>query len=71
MDERVASEIRPTYRPLSTEEEAYVRDFKELGAQFLTLLHGIERIRGANRELDISKERMQEAVFWAVHHITG
>ena len=71
-DERVVNNVmRHGYRILSEEEKLQVRTTKDLGAQFVQSLTEIERLRGRSRELSIAREKMEEAVFWAVKFITG
>lgn len=80
-DQRTANNaVRHQYRVLSDAEKAQMQAIKDKGAEFLTLIdsirpqpvsHGDElwSVEGA-RELDIAAERVEEAVMWAVKHIT-
>lgn len=70
-DERTANNtMRQEYRILSEEEKAQMRDIKDLGSQFFSQLISIERVRGRSSDLDIAKQKIQEAVFWVVHEVT-
>ncbi|MSW51380.1 MAG: hypothetical protein F2817_10905 [Actinobacteria bacterium] len=81
-DARTANNaVRHAYRVLSDEEKAQMVAVKDKGAEFLNLLDGI--VTGApgstpgaavgsnHRELSIARERIEEAVMWAVKHITA
>lgn len=66
-DDRTANNaMRHQYRVLTEEERAAVSTIKDMGAEFLGMLDGI----GGSRELSLAKTKMEEAVFWAVKHIT-
>ncbi len=42
-------------------------DIKDAGAAFLKLVDGI----GPSREMSLAKTKIEEAVMWAVKHITA
>ena len=66
-DARTANNaVRHTYRVLSDEEKAQMVALKDAGAAFLTLCDGV----GASRELSLAKTKIEEAVMWAVKHVT-
>lgn len=66
-DERVVNNaVRHTYRVLSDEEKASMVAIKDKGAEFLEL---VDRL-GVGRETAIAKTKIEEAVMWAVKHIT-
>lgn len=74
-DARTANNaVRHTYRVLSDAEKAQMVAIKDKGAEFLTLVNQIE-VRAANmpasREIDIARQKIEEAVMWAVKHITA
>lgn len=84
-DQRTANNaLRHQYRVLSDAEKAQVQAIKDKGAELLNLIEGIrsplERVGGSDndpiyvgtvdRELNIAAERVEEAVMWAVKHIT-
>lgn len=59
--------VRHQYRILTEAEKAQVTVIKDAGADFLTLLSGV----GASRELSLTRTKVEEAVFWAVKHVTA
>lgn len=58
--------MRHNYRVLSEDEKAFMMYVKDLGLQFHEVLEG----RGQSRELSLAKTKIEEAVMWAVKHIT-
>jgi hypothetical protein len=75
-DERVANNaMRHAYRILSDEEKARMARIKDLGAALLAELHAAGETdpamdRLGSRELAIAAQRTEEAVMWAVKHVT-
>lgn len=66
-DRRVENNVmRHEYRILSDAEKSTMRATKDLGLEFLTFVDSI----GSSRELSIAKTKIEEAVMWAVKHIT-
>lgn len=66
-DDRTANNaVRHTYRILSDEEKAQMVQFKDMGAAFLTACDAV----GNSRELSLAKTKIEEAVMWAVKHVT-
>jgi hypothetical protein len=66
-DERTSNNVmRHEYRVLSDEEKAHMKLAKDLGLQAITLIDKL----GSSRELSIAKTKIEEAVMWAVKHIT-
>jgi hypothetical protein len=79
--------VRHQYRVLSDAEKAQMVAVKDKGAEFLALINGLRTtpevasamsgdalpiaIAAFDRELDIAAERIEEAVMWAVKHITA
>lgn len=59
--------MRTTYRTLTTEEIGRMTTMKEIGNNFVAQCDVI----GTSRELSLAKTKMEEAVMWAVKHITG
>lgn len=59
--------MRHAYRVLTDGEKANMKNVKDLGLEFHDLLHNI----GSSRELSIAKTKIEEAVMWAVKHITA
>lgn len=67
-DDRTANNaVRHTYRVLSDAEKEQMVALKDAGAHLLNL---IEKT-GASRELSIARTKTEEAVMWAVKHITA
>lgn len=58
--------VRHNYRQLSGEEKLQMTEVKDLGQAFLDKLDEI----GAGREISLAKTKIEEAVMWAVKHIT-
>lgn len=67
-DERTVNNVmRHAYRVLSDEEKAAMQKLKDDG---LALHEFIESL-GNSRELSLAKTKVEEAVMWAVKHITA
>jgi hypothetical protein len=67
-DNRVANNsMRHTYRKLTDDEKQAVSDIKNMGEVFLGNCDEL----GSSRELSIAKTKIEEAVFWAVKHVTA
>lgn len=75
-DARVVNNVvRHTYRVLSAEEKEAMQRVKDLGLLFITTLHGIGATdlageKFASRELSLAATNAEQAVMWAVKHIT-
>ncbi|MBY0297754.1 MAG: hypothetical protein K2X71_17260 [Methylobacterium sp.] len=82
-DDRTANNaVRYQYRVLSDAEKAQMVRVKDAGAAFLQMLDELrtppETVEGSpgmafatiDRELNIACERIEEAVMWAVRHVT-
>ena len=66
-DDRTANNaVRHAYRVLSDDEKAQMTAIKDAGAALLTLIDSV----GASRELALAKTKTEEAVMWAVKHVT-
>lgn len=66
-DDRVANNVmRHEYRVLSDVEKKQLQAVKDKGAELFTLIDLI----GSSRETLIAKTKVEEAVMWAVKHIT-
>lgn len=61
-----ANVMRHEYRVLKEEEKEQMKQIKDMGLEFHSLVNGI----GTSRELSIAKTKIEEAVMWAVKHIT-
>lgn len=62
----VNNTMRHQYRVLSNEEKAAMQNIKDKGLELLTLIEGL----GKSRELSLALTKTEEAVMWAVKHIT-
>lgn len=83
-DERTVNNImRHEYRVLSDAEKVQMKALKDKGLEFVELLHVIGGTAGVwgdnaipadagqtSRELSTAQTKMEEAVMWAVKHIT-
>ena len=66
-DERtVNNTMRHQYRVLSDDEKAQMQAIKDKGLELHNLIESI----GQSRELSIARTKTEEAVMWAVKHIT-
>ena len=67
-DERtVNNTMRHQYRVLNNAEKANMSAIKDKGLEFLELVSGL----GNSRETSLAKTKIEEAVMWAVKHITA
>jgi len=67
-DERTVNNVmRHAYRVLTDEEKAAMQSIKDMGLEFHNLVGSI----GGSRELALAKTKIEEAVMWAVKHITA
>lgn len=67
-DQRTANNaVRHQYRVLNDVEKAAMVRLKDIGAAFIA---EIDRA-GSGRELAIARTKVEEAVMWAVKHITA
>jgi hypothetical protein len=66
-DQRTVNNVmRHAYRVLSDGEKAQMQAIKDKGLELHDLLESI----GASRELSLAKTKTEEAVMWAIKHIT-
>ena len=66
-DDRTRNNVmRHEYRVLSDEEKMQMKLIKDLGLDFVQLLDRM----GNSRELSIAKTNVEQAVMWAVKHLT-
>lgn len=66
-DRRVINNVmRHEYRVLEPWEKAAMQDVKDYGERLLARVVNL----GESRELSIAKTKIEEAVMWAVKHIT-
>ena len=67
-DERVVNNtMRHQYKVLSDDEKAAMLKIKDDGLA----LHEYLSTLGQSRELSLAKTKIEEAVMWAVKHVTG
>ena len=67
-DERTINNVmRHEYRVLTDAEKVQMKQVKDLGLQFVELFKQI----GTSRELSLARTKIEEAVMWAVKHITA
>jgi hypothetical protein len=61
-----ANVMRHNYRVLSDIEKRQMQEIKDLGLHLHSFLTGV----GSSRELSLAKTKIEEAIMWAVKHIT-
>lgn len=67
-DERTVNNVmRHNYRVLSETEKVQMQRIKDDGLALYAYLESL----GASRELSLAKTKIEEAVMWAVKHITA
>ena len=66
-DRTANNAVRHQYRVLSDAEKAQMVALKDKGAEFLALVDGL----GSSRETSLAKTKIEEAVMWAVKHVTA
>lgn len=62
----VNNTMRHQYRVLSDEEKAQMQKIKDMGLEMLIYIDSV----GASREMSLAKTKIEEAVMWAVKHVT-
>jgi len=66
-DERIVNNVvRHEYRVLTDLEKARMKEIKDMGLEFIRYCD----TAGQSRELSLAVTKMEEAVMWAVKHIT-
>jgi len=66
-DERTVNNVvRHEYRVLTDAEKVQMRDIKDFGLAFITYCNDM----GTSRELSLAVTKVEEAVMWAVKHVT-
>lgn len=67
-DDRTANNVvRHTYRVLSDAEKAQMVELKDLGAAFIAKCNEV----GKSREMSLAITNAEQAVMWAVKHVTA
>lgn len=59
--------MRHEYKVLSDEEKVQMKKIKDMGLEFFSYLDSI----GRSREISLAKTKVEEAVMWAVKHVTS
>lgn len=62
--------MRHQYRILSEEEKAAMQAIKDDGLGLWNVIDNLKVFGGDSRELSIAKTKIEEAVMWAVKHLT-
>jgi hypothetical protein len=57
--------MRHEYRALTPAENDFMRAIKDKGLEFYAMCEGVQ-----SREMALAKTKIEEAVMWAVKHIT-
>ena len=63
----VNNTMRHAYRVLGDAEKANMTKVKDIGLELHDFIAGL----GNSREISLAKTKVEEAVMWAVKHITG
>ena len=66
-EQRADNTMRHRYRVLSQEDQQAMVEVKDLGLA----LHDRIAALGVSREISLAKTKVEEAVMWAVKHITA
>lgn len=66
-DSTANNAVRHAYRVLSDAEKQQMVDLKDIGAAFIAKCNEV----GKSRELSIAITKAEEAVMWAVKHVTA
>lgn len=67
-DDRTANNaVRHTYRKLTDAEKQHMVELKDLGAAFINKCNEV----GVSRELSLAVTNAEQAVMWAVKHVTA
>lgn len=67
-DRRTANNVmRHQYRELTEDEKGQMQTIKDQGLLLYNSIDGI----GQSRELSLAKTKVEEAVMWAIKHVTG
>lgn len=66
-DRTINNVMRHAYRVLTNEEKAAMQRIKDDGLAFHDFIGSL----GQSRELSLAKTKIEEAVMWAVKHLTA
>lgn len=68
-DKRIDNNVmRHEYKVLNDREKHEMKFIKDLGLEFHNYIDNV--VHGDSRELSLAKTKIEEAVMWAVKHIT-
>lgn len=71
-DSRIVNNVlRHEYRVLTDDEKAKVKRIKDMGLEFIKYIDEISVGNYGAYETSIAKQRVEEAVMWAVKYITA
>lgn len=79
MADATANVMRVQARELTEGERLKMQEIKQAGSMLWMVIDSLEKyednrglvLRRPSRELDVAKIRAEEAVMWAVKHLTG
>ena len=67
-DDRIVNNVmRHAYRVLTDDEKQFMQALKDKGLELHEMIDSI----GNSRELSLAKTKVEEAIMWAVKHITA
>ena len=66
-DRTINNVMRHAYRVLSDEEKTAMQDLKDVGLELYALIDKL----GNSNEISLAKTKVEEAVMWAIKHITA
>ena len=66
-DRTVNNTVRHQYRVLTDEEKQQMLELKDLGAAFIAKCNEV----GKSREMSLAVTNAEQAVMWAVKHVTA
>ena len=70
-DKRTVNNVmRREYKVLSDNDKIDMKHIKDLGLEMHDYLEGLQQETEQSKELEIAKQKIEEAVMWAVKHIT-
>jgi len=67
-DDRIVNNVmRHAYRVLTDDEKQFMQALKDKGLELHEMIDSI----GNSRELSLAKTKVEEAIMWAVKHLTA
>lgn len=71
-DQRTVNNVmRHQYKVLTDDEKRMMQLIKDKGLEFHNLLDDVQTSTAGSRELSLAKTKIEEAVMWAVKHLTA